>query len=111
MSLFGEYIKETQGKDIIEDENGFATFYPAFNNSYMYIEDIYVKPEKRKSAQASHYADCIAEVARQRGIPKLLGSVNLEIENPTRSVKVLLAYGFKVVETRDNVIYFEKDIR
>lgn len=110
MSLYGEYIKETLNKDIIEDEFGFATFYPAFNGNYMYIEDIFVKAGKRKERAASAYADQIAEIAKKQGIPKLLGSINMEIKDPTRSMKVLLGYGFKVIEVRDNAIYFEKDI-
>lgn len=110
MSLYGEYIKETQDKEIIEDDYGFATFYPAFDHRYMYIEDIYVKSNKRKEKKASDYADRIAKIAKERGISKLLGSVNMQIKNPTRSAKVLLSYGFRLLEVKEDSIYFEKDI-
>ena len=110
MSLFGSYIKEIHDKNIIEDEYGFATYFTAFNNEYMYIEDIYVVPEKRKDGCASKYADKIAEIAKEKGIKKLLGSVNLSIKNPTASTKVLLAYGFKILEADSTIIYFYKEL-
>ena len=110
MSLFGEYIKETQDKEIIEDEFGFATYYPAFDNQYMYIEDIYVKKGSRNKNRAASYADRIAEKAKAQGIKKLLGSVNMQIKDPTRSAKVLLAYGFSIIEAKNDIIYFEKEI-
>ncbi len=50
MSLYGEYIKELQGKDILENENGFATYYP-FQDG-MYIENIYVRPAFRNPGSA-----------------------------------------------------------
>src|SRR5210317_1124304 len=100
MSLFGEYIKERLNKSIIEDEHGFATYFPAFNNEYMYIEDIYVKPEFRKKDKASIYADEISEIARKKGIKKLLGSVDINANAATESMKVLFAYGFKLLDIK-----------
>lgn len=110
MSLYGDYIQERLGKKIIEDEFGFATYYTAYNNEYMYIEDLYVKPECRKQAKASSYADQIAEIAREKGIKKLLGSVNLLSNNPDASLKTLYGYGFKLKECVDQLIYLEKEI-
>lgn len=110
MSLFGEYVKERSNKSIIEDEYGFATYYAAFNNEYMYIEDLYVKPAFRKENRASIYADEIAEIARKKGIKKLLGSIDINTNNSTASMKVLLAYGFKLLDIKGQLIYLEKEI-
>lgn len=110
MSLFGKYIKERSNKSIIEDEHGFATYFTAYNNEYMYIEDLYVLPEFRKKDKASAYADKIAEIAREKGIKKLLGSVDITLESSTTSMKVLFGYGFKLLDIKGQLIYLEKEI-
>lgn len=111
MSLFGDYIKEREGKHIIEDEDGFATFvYCGDGLQECYIVDIYVKPEKRKDGIASKYADLITEIARAEGCKILSGSVDPRTSGATSSLKVLLAYGFEVVGTANSLIWFKKEI-
>lgn len=107
-SNYAKYIKEREGKSIVEDENGFATY--SFQEHMVYIEDIYVIPEKRKMNVASKYADIIAEEAKKLGYNQLLGSVVPTANGATTSLKVLLGYGFKVYAASDNIIYFIKDI-
>ena len=101
LSNFGRYIYEREGKQIIEDEHGFATFLPC--GEFMYIEDIYVVPEQRKNGVASRYADEIAKHALQKGYKKLLGSVKVSANGSTNSIKVLLAYGFKLYQSHTDV--------
>lgn len=108
MSLYAEYVKEREGKSVIEHEHGFATYYP--HNGFMYIEDIYVIPTHRKTDVASQLADQIATQAKEAGYNKLLGSVSTLANNPTVSVKVLLSYGFKVLGAETNMIWFSKEI-
>lgn len=108
MSNFAMYILEKDGKQIIEDENGFATYY--FIEEGCYIEDIFVVKDKRKEGIAAKYADQIADIAKKAGINTLIGSVRVEIENPTASVSVLIAYGFKVIKAEDGMIWFNKEI-
>ena len=110
MSLYGSYIKERENKKIVEDDKGFATYYATNNNEYMYIEDLYVKPEFRNQKIASSYADEIANIAREKGIKKLLGSVNLLTNKPDSSLKTLFGYGFKLKECVGQMIYLEKEI-
>lgn len=107
-SLFAQYIYERSNKSIIEDENGFATFY--FINDICYIEDIYVKSDMRKHGIASKYADTILAQAKLKGAKKLMGSVNLKANNPTTSMKVLLAYGFDLAFNDNQMIYLQKEV-
>lgn len=107
-SHFASYIYEKQNKSIIEDEHGFATFF--FIKDACYIEDIYVVPEARKSGVASKYADLISEQAKSKGASKLLGSINLNSNNSTDSMKVLLAYGFKLAWNDGQMIYLQKEV-
>lgn len=108
MSLYGQYIKERENKNIIENEVGFATFY--FNQDCCYIEDIFVVPEQRKSHQAARFADEISIYAKEKGCKWLIGSVKPSASGSTESLKVLLAYGFKLSTAYDDQIYFKKDL-
>lgn len=107
-SLFGLYIKERLNKNIIEDDNGFCTYI--FLQDGVYLEDIYVHPDHRQSGKASELADRIAEIAKEKGLKKMYGSVVPNAKFSTESLKVLLAYGFRLKSSEQNVIYFEKDL-
>lgn len=108
MSLYAQYIQERENKAIVENDKGFATYH--FVQEYCYIEDIFVLKEYRKSGLAASFADQITEIAKSKNYNKLLGSVDIRANGATESVKVLLAYGFRVLNTETNLIYFVKDI-
>ena len=108
MSLFAEYKKERENAIVVEDKNGFAV--AKVEGEYMYIVDIYVIPKLRQSDIASKYADRIAEIAKKKGIKKLLGSVDPRANGSTTSLKVVLGYGFKLLCVEGPMIYFEKEI-
>lgn len=107
MSLFGQYVREL-GKEIVEDDRGFATFYE-FGDG-IYIEDIYVIPEFRNENVASQMADLIVCVAKERGLTKLYGTVKPTNKGSTVSLKVLLGYGFKLESSINDAIGFVKEI-
>lgn len=107
-SNFAQYIKERAGKSIVESEKGFATYF--YQDEFVYIEDIFVNAEHRKSGVATEFADRIAEEAKNLGYAKMLGSVCPSANGSTASLKVLLAYGFKLFKSLDNVIYLSKEI-
>jgi L-amino acid N-acyltransferase YncA len=108
VSNFGKYISERQDKLIKESEHGFATYY--FSGSYCYIEDIYVVPEMRKSGIAAKFADEIAAEAVEKNCLELVGSVKPSTKGSTESLKVLLAYGFKLWRAHEDFIWFKKTL-
>lgn len=108
MSLFAEYLEEFGSKQIIEDEHGFATFYK-FNDG-LYIEDIFVKKESRDKGCASRYADKIAHLAMEQDLKKLYGSVKPSAKGSTTSLRVLLAYGFKLHSSANDAVIFVKEL-
>jgi ribosomal protein S18 acetylase RimI-like enzyme len=113
MSMYKEYIEETTDTRMLETDYGFATYITSFGNDGhvdCYIEDIYVKPEFRKAYEASKIAKKIEEIAKKEGCTRLLGSVNLNIKDPTRSIKVLLQYGFEVLSAGEGFIWFKKNL-
>lgn len=106
MSLFSDYNKELLDKDILETDKGFATYSEVEDG--IWIENIFVSKEHRKTAEASRMADQIAEIAKERGLTKLFGSVTPSANQSTASLKVLLAYGFKLNSSTNNFIWLEK---
>lgn len=108
MSLYAAYIAEREGKEIVEDQHGFATFSQL--NDLLYIEDIFVVAEQRKNGYAAKYADQIAEIAKERGLKGLLGSVKPSAKGSTESLKILLAYGFRLHSSEQNAIFFVKEL-
>lgn len=109
-SLYAQYLNEREGKQIVEDERGFAvySFLPELNS--VYIEDIFVLPEFRNQNIASEYADNIAAEAKSKGFLTLIGTVRPSANGATTSLKVLLAYGFEVSSSEHDAIYFRKTL-
>lgn len=108
MSLFAQYIKERENKEIVESEEGFATYF--YLNDGVYIENIYVREDSRNKGTASKFADCIAQVAKSKGFSKMYGSVIPTTNNSTDSLKVLLSYGFRLDSAVNNAIIMVKDL-
>lgn len=107
-SLYSEYIQERENKSIVEHDKGFATY--KIIGLECYIIDIYVKPEARKEGLASKMADEITEIAKSKGCKILSGSVYPAANGSTESLKVLLAYGFKLHDAQNGMISMYKEI-
>lgn len=108
VSLFGDYIKEREGKRIIEEDYGFVV-YQIFNDQ-CYIEDIFIEKQCRRAGLASELADEVVLKAKECGCKTLLGSVVPTANGATESMKALLAYGFKVQSAKENFIWFSMEI-
>lgn len=107
-TLYGLYIKERQGKEILQSEIGFATFF--YLDEKCYIEDIFVKEEYRKGGEASRLADEIGKIAKEKGCKQLVGSVVPSAKGSTDSLRILLAYGFKLDSSSINFIAMTKEL-
>jgi|SRR5271165_1214786 len=108
MSLLAEYFKEAQTKEIVEDDRGFATYY--FLNEGVYVEDIWIKPEFRSNGAARDLLDQIAEIAKNRGCSKMLGSCVPSAKNSTHALKAAFSYGFELLYAKENFIAYSKDL-
>lgn len=108
-SLYAQYIKEREEKDIIESDEGFAT-YKIFDNGECYLQDIYVIPAMRKSGLATEMADKVVAIAKEKGCHTLIGSVCLDTNNTTRNMKVFLAYGMQIHKVIGSLIFLTKKI-
>ena len=108
MSLYGKYIKERLNHDIVENEMGFASF--SYEPEGVYIRDIYVHPAHRHEEVASDLADQIMIAAKSKGYHTMFGTVQPSANGSTSSLRVLLAYGFKLHSSQNDFIIMEKSI-
>ena len=107
-SLYAEYIESRGGKEIIETEKGFATYY--YLEDGCYIEDIFIKEEFRHSGEARKLAGQITEIAKSKGFKKLYGTVCPVANGSTYSLKAFLNYGFQLDKSLTNLIILKKEI-
>jgi predicted GNAT family acetyltransferase len=107
-SLYAQYKEERENSIIIEDEYGFCSAVDLGNA--LYIDEIFVSKEYRKDGKAASYADKIVDMARNKEYKMIYGSVDPLANNSTISMKVLLAYGFKLLRIENNLIYLELQI-
>lgn len=105
--MYADYLAECGTLSILETGDGFATY--RISGRECYIIDIYVKPEKRESGLAFKMADQIWAVGKANGCTFLSGSVNTASKDPTASIKVLLAYGFKFIRSEPQILWFVKE--
>lgn len=108
-SLYGKYIKEKAGDEIIETDKGFAS-YRFMPDGACWIMDIYVEPQWRQENVASVMADIIVEKARSKGCTELLGTAVPSLLNSTAGLKVMLAYGMTLKSATQDLIILRKDI-
>ena len=110
MDLYFEYLAERRPEIqvIIIPEIGFATYQ--YLEDAVYIEEIYVRPEHRRTSTASTLSERIQKEAKERGYNTLLGTVSPSAVGATQSIQVLIAHGMAVINSTDDLIWFSKGI-
>ena len=108
MSLYADYLTERTNKNIIEGDHGFIVY--SISQKVLYIEDIYVSPDKRKSGLAKTMADFVCVLGKKAGCERVFGSVVPGAKNAERSLMVLVHYGMRLHSASSEIIYFVKDL-
>jgi ribosomal protein S18 acetylase RimI-like enzyme len=110
-NLYAEYLKEKSDIEYLQfEDKAFCTYIEQVE--CLYLIDIYVKPEYRKSKVASKLADVVVEIARAKGKKFILGAVEKDSKAEATNQKVLESYGFRFSHYVENdmINYFVKDI-
>jgi ribosomal protein S18 acetylase RimI-like enzyme len=112
--MYAEYLKEREGKDILQHEHGFAIYgfncVPGVDFPHCYLQDIWTAPALRKSGVARSMADKIAQMAKDKGIRIMFGSVDGNAKGAHASLQVLIAYGMKLYSINDSTAWFFKEL-
>lgn len=110
MSLYADYLKERTFDEIIEVDEGFATYRYVEEGRSVYIIDIYVRPEYREKGTASEIANRIAEIAKKKGCTSMIGTVQPSAKGSAIGLQVLIGYGMNLHSASNDVIIMRKDI-
>lgn len=107
-----DYIRERMPeKSILEQESGFAIYYPCPVEDAMYIEEVYVKSHWRRSNVATEMMLSIESMARDMGFKYILGSCDPTTEGANTSLKGLLARDFELYSVKDGLIFLRREIK
>jgi GNAT superfamily N-acetyltransferase len=109
-SLYAQYLAERTGDEILETQDGYATYRYLNDGKTVYIVDIFTVPMVRNRGYAAGLADIIAKRAKERGATEMIGTVMPTAKGSTASMKVLLAYGMELQSAAGNMIIFRKDL-
>lgn len=105
-SLYAKYLKEREGKETYEIEEGFITY--VIENDECYIETIYVMPDFRRLDIGTRLADHVTKIAKKAGCTYLSGTVDPTTDGATDSMKALIYYGFRLHSLKDKTIILIK---
>lgn len=112
--MYAAYLRESQNKEMLETPHGFLTYgfncVPGVSFPHVYIEDLYVVPSARKTHVATEMADRVADIARERGVTKMIGSVSLGRKGADANLEVLKRYGMRLFAAHDQTIFTIKDL-
>jgi hypothetical protein len=102
MSDWATYIKEREGHEVLETEDGFVEYHLAPGEPPLCILDsFFVRPELRKSAVGNKEAglrltSVVEAFAREHGCNHVIATVYPGMLNATQSLRASLAYGMSL---------------
>ena len=106
--MYKEWFEEYHDSNVFECEYGFATY--GITDSILYIYNVFVKKEHRKSGKMALIADNIIQIAKNQNCKKVIGFVNFPSKYPEFSLKAQINYGFKIIEVHQGCITLEMEI-
>lgn len=107
LSLYGQYLKERENKEIIESETGYATYY--FVDDAVYLENIFVTKEHRRKGETFVLSAKIIEIAKAKGCKKMYGTVCPTAPGANVSLTQLLNHGFVLDSAANNIVVIRRD--
>ena len=110
MSMWADYLKEREGKEVVELEGGFAVYKITPKDKSVYLEHIYVQPGLRRSGLASRMADQVSKKAREKECSIMYGSNEPTVPGATESMLAQLKYGFKLSHLEGKLIVLSKEL-
>lgn len=108
MDMWAQYVKEREGYETFSTDKGFISY--KILNEDCYIRDIFVHIDFRLTREATHLADEVTKIARERGCKYLTGSVIPSMKGSTGSMAGLIKYGFTLNWSKDDYICLIKEI-
>lgn len=108
-SLFGRYSKERAGREIIECDDYFVTY--SFYPTHLFIEDMYIVPEKRGTGLCNEIISGLEGHAKANGINKTVVTISPEAKNIDQVLLVVTKLNFKIFRSSEGLIYLSREIK
>lgn len=107
-SLYGKYIQERQGAEILENDFGFIIY--KLNIDECFIIDMGVDFVFRKNGKGSELLATLEKVAALEGCKYI--SANIHISDPGHKNTVIAALlaGFKIIKAEVGILVIVKEI-
>ncbi len=110
-SHYANYIKERDGKSVIENGHGFVVYKMFPNQKECYIEDMYVKPESRMKGIGKEFLDQVIKIAKAEGMAMVTSIIRPSQRSVAKgSMMAQLKVGFIIVAARNDEIIMAKEI-
>lgn len=107
MQKYANYLKEREGMDLIESNEGFVV-YTVYNDiNTLYIAEIFVEKEYRGSLAAYRlYQKCI-KAAKENYCDRILGTVDISTVGYELSERLMKRLKFEFQKKQGNLIFYE----
>ena len=116
MQALKDYYKELWGWDTISNNKGFIAYSFPEGSEVAWINELFISEEERNGVTSLRdMAQRVEKLAKEKnkiGVATNLILVNSSggvHSNPTRIVKIMLYWGFKIVSSDKNVITLFKE--
>lgn len=109
MSIWADYHRDYLGKKVLETDKGF-TVYHYISDVEVFIDDMYVRPEYRRTRVGYDMADEIVKEAKANGKQYLAAAVRPTVPGATESLKFIMNYGLRLHSIREDMLFLIKDL-
>lgn len=106
--MYFDYIKEREGLDHCQIEEGFFTYKA--DGEELYLANIYLKPEHRGTPATLKIMNKIIEAAMACGCKHISANVYLKDLGFHRTIKAALKLGFSFVMAENNCVTIVKKL-
>lgn len=109
MSMYKDYVENQSGnRFVFETDFGFITYN--YQEYFLRIEEVYVKPEARRQGNASLFYEMMDELAKERELKTVQGTIIIGTNGSEESLLCFLKNGFKLQYTKGVMIFLIKEL-
>lgn len=113
-SLYGKYVEEREGQEIVESEYGFITYtifaLPA-GGCYLFVHDIYVDKNNRFTGEAKRLVDRVLEIANDSECEFVVATIDPKTKTATEAMKFQIHMQMRITGVLDGMIYMKRELR
>lgn len=112
--MFHDYFQTEYGREVIQNEFGFITYYLNPDNIECLVADLYTKPEFRKTFEAKKLFTQVVNIAKEKGYSFVTANIACKKGDPNKATKLAKCYlslGFKIAGANYDNVLLMMDIR